>query len=189
MRRRFVTASLALAMLVPACSVRADQLPACSNAEHLFTLVAQSVPSATLLPCIVDLPVGWSFAGTEIDSGRFTFWLSSTLTGIRSVEVILTASCHVGDAVEVIPSADEAGTRRFEDPIALPPSFQADRYYTFAGGCVTYRYRFKTGALATLALQADQALTFRPRQPLVDALANRGLTLCGAGAPPCPGGE
>ena len=64
--------------------------------------------------------------------------------------------------------------------------FTADRYFLFPGGCVTYRYRFAVGAEATLALEADQAITFGLRSALVERVEDEfGLTLCGAGAPPC----
>ena len=37
---------------------------------------------------------------------------------------------------------------------------------------------------------ADNALAFQPRAALVDEVRDRsGLRLCGAGAPPCPGGS
>jgi hypothetical protein len=55
---------------------------------------------------------------------------------------------------------------------------------------VTYRYRFGPEAAATLALEADQAVTFGLRTVLVAKVQEElGLTLCGAGAPPCVGGE
>ena len=99
----------------------------------------------------------------------------------------MTATCEPGNSVEVVPAPDEAGTRRFEDPISLPPNFSANRYYTYRGGCTQYRFRFPSTRDPTLILEVDQALAFRPRVELVRELADLGLTLCGAQAPPCAG--
>ena len=62
--------------------------------------------------------------------------------------------------------------------------------FVFLGGCVTYRYRFGADAEATLALEADEAVTFGLRTVLVRQVRDElGLTLCGAGAPPCLNGD
>ncbi len=74
-------------------------------------------------------------------------------------------------------------------PLSLSPTFAWNRYYTFPGGCVRVDYRFALEQGSTLVLEADLAIGFRPRQPLVDQIADHGLVLCGAGAPPCPGGD
>jgi hypothetical protein len=80
------------------------------------------------------------------------------------------------------------GVRVYEEPISLPPTFQANRYLLFPGGCVTNRFRFTAGASATLALEAQQALSFVSRSVLVEQTKEEsGLSLCGAEAPPCPG--
>lgn len=180
---------LTLVALGPACAGSADVLPGCPENPTILVLAAQAVPSATMLPCVEQLPAGWSFAGSETLDGRFRFWLDSDRAGFHAVQVSLVASCDTSRAVEVTPDVDEVGTRRFERPISLPPNFAADRYYTFPGGCVEVAFRFASGADPTLVLQANQALGFRPRQPLVDDLADSGLILCGVGAPDCPGGH
>lgn len=189
MRARGLRGVLAVAILGSACAGSADLLPACPGDPLIVVLAAQAVPSATLLPCVTELPAGWSFGGSEARDGRFRFWLDSDRAGIRSVQVTLVPACDTSDAIEVAPDLDEAGVRRFERPLSLPPRFAADRLYTFPGGCVEVAFRFVAGADATLVLQADQALGFRPRQPLVDDLGGFGLVLCGAGAPECPGGD
>jgi hypothetical protein len=185
-----------LAWLVPACGgvdaaapwPYSEVRPDCDGGNKIFVLAAQAVPSATLLPCVDDLLSGWDYAGSDTVNGRFTFWLDSDRAGLRSVEVSLLPACDVSGAVEVNPGADETGTRRFEEPLSLQPAFSADRFYTFPGGCVRVEYRFQ-GAQSTLVLEADQAIGFRPRQEVVDRVAEQGLVLCGAGAPACPGGE
>jgi hypothetical protein len=180
---------LLVAALAPACSVSVDPAPDCSSADSpLVVLAAQAVPSATVIPCLVGLTSGWTYAGSETTNGEFHFWLSSDRAGVRAVEVLLRHACDVSGAVEVTPSADEAGTRRFEEPLSLSPRYSADRFYTFPGGCVEVEYRFGSDD-STLVLQADQAIGFRPRQPVVDRLDRLGLVLCGAGAAACADGR
>jgi hypothetical protein len=79
--------------------------------------------------------------------------------------------------------------RRFERPEQLPPALRDTRYYLFEGGCVTYEFSVD-GPDSGPMFDAEGALAFQARAPLVDAVHRRsGLTLCGAGAPPCTGGS
>jgi hypothetical protein len=152
---------------------------------HSMILSAQAVPSAATLPCIAALPSGWSVSGADIASGHAKFWLDSDRAGPGAVTVTLTAACDTSGAQQ-IPS-DRPGMRRFEHPLSLVPQFSDLRYYTFPGGCVTYRFKFVSGASPVLAGAADSALSFQPRSVLVDFVQHtEGLALCGRGAA-CPG--
>ena len=124
-------------------------------------LTAQAVPSAALLPCIAALPSGWTIGGADIASGKSSFWLDSDRAGPRALTVTLTAACDTSGAQQ-IPS-DQPGTRRFERPLSLVPQFSGLRFYTFPGGCATYRFSFAPGASPVLAVTADGALSFVPR--------------------------
>ena len=158
--------------------------PACGTG-HSMILSAQAVPSAALLPCIAALPAGWTIGGADIASGKSSFWLDSDRAGPRAVTVTLTAACDTSGAQQV-PS-DQPGTRRFERPLSLAPQFSALRFYTFPGGCATYRFSFTPGTSPVLAVTADGALSFVPRPVLVDWVRRtEGQTLCGRGAA-CPG--
>jgi hypothetical protein len=175
-------------MLLASCESRQLQQLTCEQGDASLILVAQAVPTATLLPCIAEFPVGWIFGGSEIRSGFVRFWLDSDRAGAQALEVRLARRCNVSNAVEVAPGADEVGTRRFEEPISLPPRFVANRYYVFDGGCVTYRFAFNVDASPTLSFDVDEALSFRPRAALVAEMRKQvGLELCGADASPCPG--
>lgn len=155
--------------------------------SEFFVLMAQSVPSATLLPCIRALPAGWSYGGSDVESHTSSFWLDSDRAGIHAVEVSLTATCVVAGALDVTNSTSELGVRDYLREFVLHP-YSADRTFTFPGGCVTYHYRFGGTADPVLALEADEALTFGPRAAVVAKVSRSlGLTLCGADAPPCAG--
>jgi hypothetical protein len=81
------------------------------------------------------------------------------------------------------------GLRRFEQPRRLPPATRTTRTYLSDGGCVTFDFEFDADN-ASLVGALDTALSFQPRGALVAAVDERtGLSLCGAGAPPCVGGR
>jgi hypothetical protein len=188
-RRAWWLAALVVAVAsLPGCAARQFNQVTCEVGDPSMVLAAQAVPTASLVPCIERFPVGWIFGGSEISNGLARFWLDSDRAGFQAVQVLLTETCDVSEAVEVAPGQDEAGTRRFEEPISLPPRFVANRYYVFEGGCVTYRFAFNPNASPALAVDIDEALSFRPRVALVERMRETvGLELCGFGASPCPG--
>jgi membrane-associated phospholipid phosphatase len=158
--------------------------PSCGTG-HSMILAAQAVPSAALLPCVAALPSGWSIGGADITSGKASLWLDSDRAGMGAITVTLTATCDTTGAQQ-IPS-DQPRMRRFEHVATLTPRFAGLRFYTFPGGCATYRFSFAPGASPVLAGAADSALSFQPRSALVHYVQRtEGLALCGRGAP-CPG--
>jgi hypothetical protein len=162
-----------------------NSAPTCDH-NGVLILMAESVPSAAFVPCIAEFPAGWTFGGLHVDARRSEFWLNSDRSGDRAVTVLLDRSCDTTGAVRNPVDPDEAGTERFERPTSLPPRYVGDRFYTFPGGCVTYRFRFRPGATFVGALEATSALTFFPRARGVELLRREGLRLCGAGVR-CPG--
>ena len=82
---------------------------------------------------------------------------------------------------------DQPGTRRLEQPLSVRPQFTNLRFYTFPGGCVTYRFTFTPGASPLRAIPAGNAIAFMPRATLVDYIKNtEDLAICGRGAPCTP---
>jgi len=169
-------------LFVPVHDLPVSGKPDCGTG-NLMVLMSQSVPSATLVPCVASLPAGWDLGGVHVKRDRTTFWLDSDLGGERAVEAKLMrpGACDVSRATPV-PS-DEVGTDRYEQPERLPPNLRSTRYYLFPGGCVTYQFSFAEGANPSLMFNVDQALAFQPRSTLVDHVrATTDLALCGAGA-------
>ena len=125
-------------------------------------------------------------------SYRSLLWLAALvlmcvgpIAGARAATITLAAACDTAGARQ-IPS-DQPGTRRFERPLSLVPQFSSLRFYTFPGGCVTYDFRFSSGASPVLAGTASTAVGFVPRSRLVSYVRQtEGLALCGRGAA-CPG--
>lgn len=98
-------------------------------------LMAQSVPTASFVPCLESMPVGWHFATLDAQSGSARFWLDSDRYGTHAIEVRLTESCDTSGATQ-IPS-ERPDMRRMERVIQVYPQFLARRFYVFDGGCIT----------------------------------------------------
>jgi hypothetical protein len=119
----------------PPCNVRAG------DRFGSAVLVAQAVPTASLLPCVKTLPVGWSTQSLQARNGRAYFGLDSDRDGVGAVDVTLTRKCEVRGATEV-PS-ERAGARRFELVTRVTPGYVGDRFYVFDGGCITYHFNLR----------------------------------------------
>jgi hypothetical protein len=189
--RRVVGAISVAALLLAGCTVAANEGNAEVSCElsddTVFVLIAQAVPSATLVPCILEFPAGWSYGGSDVRTGGARYWLSSDRGGVRSVEIELSPSCDVTGLAERTDPATELGARVYQEPLSYQP-YAANRYFVFEGGCVVYRWRFVEGAeeAPNLAYEAVAAMTFLPRAHLVRFVDQEiGLTLCGAEAPAC----
>jgi hypothetical protein len=182
-----------VAAVAGGCAAQRHAQPSCRGSDaSIFLLQAQAVPSATLIPCTLPLPGGWSHGGSEIRSGLVRFWLNSDRAGDHAAELTLSPTCEVSGTTQLPPSTGAAslqryGLRRYEEPTAPHPHATV-RYYVFTGGCVTYRLAFTRQAAPALFDQADQLLGFTPRSVFVNGVReDERLTLCGAEAPPCPG--
>ena len=168
---------------IPAANVGAYP-PQCGTG-HAMILAAQAVPSAAMVPCISALPAGWQVGGADIESGHARFWLNSDQAGPQAVTITFSAACDTSGARQL--PTDQPETQRFERPLSLHPQFTALRFYTFPGGCATYRFKFMPGKSPRLASPIDGAVAFVPRAKLVEYIrSTEGLALCGRGAL-CPG--
>jgi hypothetical protein len=117
--------------------------PLCSVGDHGagdgVILMAQSVPTATWVPCIrTSLPLGWHFRHLEATNGVSKFWLDSNRDGDRAVEVRLTASCDTAGATP--GPSDREGMLRLERVTRMSPTYVGERYYLFEGGCLTVAF-------------------------------------------------
>jgi hypothetical protein len=174
-----------IVLFLPTHDLPIDRPPECGSGSTMV-LMAQSVPSATRLPCVKALPAGWHFGGLHVRRGRSTMWLNSEEGGQRGIEVALgpRSSCDVSGATSV--HSDEVGVTRFEG--SPTPGLGSTRTYLFPGGCITYRSALARGTSPSLLLQADEAISLEPREEIVAAVRKAvGLDLCGARVP-CPGG-
>jgi tRNA A-37 threonylcarbamoyl transferase component Bud32/membrane-associated phospholipid phosphatase len=142
----------------------------CGDLEPLW-LQAQAVPSASLVPCVRYLPVGWSVAEVAVNNGRSVITLDHDRAGAAALVVRLTAACDPGGAVEG-PSAT-AGVRHFQRIESPTGEFTATWYDRFPGGCITSRLHLTTDPNGEFAGQAPQVLGFTSRAALAEALSQR----------------
>ena len=142
----------------------------CTDLEPLW-LQAQAVPSASLLPCVRFLPVGWSLTDVAVNNGRSVLTLGHDRAGAAALVVRLTAACDPSGAVEG-PSAT-AGVRHYQRIESPGAEFTATWYDQFPGGCVTSRLHLTNDPNGEFAGQAPQVLGFTTRTALQEALDQR----------------
>ena len=176
---RAVTLLLPVVALLSACTDEGPsvslELPACSggddgDAANGVVLMAQSVPSASWVPCVEGVPVGWKFAGLDARSGSARFWLNSDRDGDHAIEVRLDARCDTEGATAV--PTDREGLSRLERVSQVTPEYHGRRFYLFDGGCITVvltlagEYRGEPLALATqgIGVVDREALAVQVRQ-------------------------
>ena len=141
----------------------------CDRLEPMW-LQAQSVPSASLVPCVRSLP-GWTVAGANARNGWSVFTLNHDRAGESAVVVRLSAACDPTGATEV-PSG-RPGVRHYERTERLTGRFTATWYDRFRGGCVTSQLDSTTDTEGKFAAEAPLVLTFSTRQALQQALDER----------------
>ena len=142
----------------------------CGDHEALW-LMAQAVPSATLVPCLEAAPPGWALSDVKAASG-FASIVFDTDRPYRAagVTVELRPSCDLADATEV--TSELAGTRRYIwiDTNAAPIS--VIRTDVFQGGCVSQRV-VASDPSQELVKASQSAFGFVTRAALGQALAER----------------
>lgn len=188
-------ALLAVAVAVPllsSCSPQTGQAelggriePLCHEPTAALLLLAQTVQSATKLPCIAGYPAGWSYGGDDFRKGSGTFWLDSAIAGEHAVEIQLLPSCDAtGEPIDVPDVTGIEGS-------ASTGAQGQTRWYEFDGGCIEQTIALgSAGFDAGLLREAELTLGFIDRKELAATLQrDYGVALCGAGAEPCPGGS
>ncbi|SFO17378.1 hypothetical protein SAMN05660359_01766 [Geodermatophilus obscurus] len=172
-RRAAVTALVGVPLLAAGCGAGAagtiGAVPACATgddarAANAVVLMAQAVPTATWVPCVESVPVGWTFAGLEAQTGSARFWLDSDRDGVHAIEVRLTAGCDTDGATEIPSERD--GLRRFERVTQVTPQYLGRRHYVFPGGCVTVVFRLSGDNRGEPLALATQSLGVLGREEL-----------------------
>jgi tRNA A-37 threonylcarbamoyl transferase component Bud32 len=142
----------------------------CGDLEPLW-LMAQSVPSASLIPCLQLVPVDWTVAKVAVNNGRSVIALDHDRGGKAAMVVRLTASCDLAGATEV--TSEQPGARRYLRVDPNSTEFSATRAYTFPGGCVTHRFRAAGPSALRLSDTASTEFGFISREELRRALSQR----------------
>lgn len=167
---------LPLLLLTAACGLGAETAaPRCGDVERM-ALVAQSVPSASLVPCTDDLPPGWRITDVEVRRGTTRLALLSDRSDGRAVEIALLQRCDVAGASPTVPRAD--GARRYLALSSLSPVYAGTAFDVFPGGCLVSHFAFPRGAHIPLMEELSAAVALVPRRELrVDLHGELGVEL------------
>jgi hypothetical protein len=146
-----------------ACSSAAADVPRCDSTERV-ALIAQSVPSSSYVPCITELPEGWTSGQLQIRNGQTRFALHSDRSAGHPVQVQLDGSCPIGRATPIAPRTP--GGRTYLSLRGIDPRYAGAMYDIFPGGCVRYRFDFERGTHIALMAQLQSMVGFLSRQQL-----------------------
>jgi hypothetical protein len=176
-RRRVVAAAAALAAApaLAGCVQTEGGSPVtagCGTGADAYnpTLVvmAQSVPTAELIPCVELVPTGWSHGPVTLTNRGSRFVLGSDRDGPRALTVELAAACDVTGAVRV-PS-EQPGTVRYERLDRLDGGFSGARFYVYDGGCTTFHFDLVGRRQAQPVTEASLAVGFTTRDAVRESV-------------------
>jgi hypothetical protein len=163
---RLVTATLTAMVAMTGCASAESTMPRCDSSTTLG-IIAQSVPGAAYVPCIGDLPTGWSYLGSDVGHEGTTIELESDRAD-RRVEIVLTASCDVDRSTPTTPS--DAGMRTYQRIESIDPRYAGSFIDVFPGGCIITHYDFERGPHVVLVTQLQEAVDVHSRRQLRQTL-------------------
>lgn len=139
-------------------------------------LQAQSVPSASLVPCVSSLPAGWRVVNASegpMPSAARNGWSMFTLRKylVGDMVVRLSASCDTTGAIQ--RPSDQPGAQHYERTDQGTSGRAAAWYTVFPGGCVTAQLSWTSPADAGFATEARSIVDFTTRQALQQTLEQR----------------
>jgi hypothetical protein len=147
---------------VTGCVASSRSMPDCDGDTRL-AIMAQSVPAAAYVPCVTELPAGWSFADLQVNHRGATIGLDSDRAD-RRVNVDLVPACDTDDATPIAPS--DAGTRSYQSIDSIDPRYAGRFIDVFPGGCVVTHYDFERGAHVALITEIQQIVGLYSRRQL-----------------------
>jgi tRNA A-37 threonylcarbamoyl transferase component Bud32/membrane-associated phospholipid phosphatase len=143
---------------------------ACTELEPQW-LLAQSVPSASLVPCLRPLPAGWMVGNVTVNNGRSVIPLNHDRAGTGVLVMRLTAHCDPQGATQI--TSNQPQVRRYQRINRLTPRFEATYFDLFPGGCVTARAALPAANRAEVSNELTTILHYTTRQTLQQALDQR----------------
>jgi tRNA A-37 threonylcarbamoyl transferase component Bud32 len=143
---------------------------ACTDLEPQW-LMAQSVPSAPLVPCVGSLPVGWMVGNVTVNDGRSVIRLHHDRAGTDVLVVQLTAACDTRGATPMISTQPQV--RRYQRIQRQAPGLEVTTFDRFRGGCVTTQAAVPAANRAEITSQLATILHYTSRQTLRQALDER----------------
>jgi tRNA A-37 threonylcarbamoyl transferase component Bud32/membrane-associated phospholipid phosphatase len=143
---------------------------ACTELEPQW-LLAQSAPSASLVPCLRPLPAGWMVGNVTVNNGRSVIPLNHDRAGTGVLVIRLTAHCDPQGATQI--TSNQPQVQRYQRINRLTPRFEATHFDLFPGGCVTAQAAVPAANRAEITSQLPTILDYTTRQALQQALDQR----------------
>jgi hypothetical protein len=172
MSRVAVLVAVAAAVLAAGCGPSignpVDILPCTPAGDRLdkrLVLMAQSVPTASAVPCMRAELDDWFLDDLDSWEGR-TRILFSRLKDEFALTIELTRTCDRGAARET--ATDQPGTRRFDEPNRSGSSYRDRRFYLLPGACVAYEFRLTHGGAKEAAEAISRAIGLVSRAQLAE---------------------
>lgn len=164
--RRTLVFVLAVGLAASACSVE-EQIgaPSCFG-DGPVLIVAQSVPGASLIPCLDSLPAGWVVASTVIDQDGSVVRFDSDRAGAGAARLSYAETCEIGDAVPQLNDIADVEAELYRRPERMTPGFREQKYYVFSGGCVWWEFDFDDDVSSTLSVELGSRLQLVSREAL-----------------------
>jgi hypothetical protein len=147
-------------------------------------LLAQSVPTASAVPCLRAAPADWDITDFRVQSGRSRIALNYLAAETQALTIELTRRCERTGAEEV--TSDEPGLRRYDRVTRRGSDYAKELYYLYPGGCTVYRFRLRGAGAAVQANDVVRAFSFIDRDTLrqrVSAQSDGQLRLDAGSAP------
>ncbi len=154
---------LAIALTLPAACDRPNAEPRC-RAVPATILMAESVPSAGLVPCVANLPDGWAVEAFSARDGEGTFSLVHE-DGAR-LQADLRATCVPAEE----PIDGRAQRDDVEQRMSTVGAGEVRWTSTFTGGCVVESLTVPDGRSAEKVVAIHGSIGLLPRAELARAL-------------------
>ena len=164
--KRMLSFVVLVSVLMSSCSTQSGgewthgPIPTCDTTSRgRLLLMAQSVPDASLIPCLTELPPGWEFSRAFSRSNESTL-VFETDTFDLEVDVILLPSCDVTAAR--LTESPRPETQLFVSTDGSAHSF------VFDGGCIRFEYETRLLAESREGRALMDAVPFMTRDTLRD---------------------
>jgi hypothetical protein len=172
MSRVAVLVAVAAAVLATGCGSSAGDpvrvltcTPAEDRLDKRMVLMAQSVPTASAVPCMRVALDDWFLDDLDSWDGRTRIEFSRLIDEF-ALTIELTRTCDHGGATET--ATDQPGTRRFDERIRTGGSYRDQRFYLLPGACMAYTFALTGTGAEQAADDISRAIALIGRDQLAD---------------------
>jgi hypothetical protein len=124
-------------------------------------LLAQSVPTASAVPCLRSETGDWVMTNVEVRDGLGRIELSHRYGDEDTATLELTAECDVSDAHEVASQFE--GVRRDTRELTRAGRYASESFYVYPGACTWLRFHLTGDGARLRSAEITGALSFVSR--------------------------